>query len=267
MGRLNLGKKNKLVDTRTLQFADYVSMVETPIEHLVEEIEAFFTKSSVLPAAPGSLNDEEGITNWTMMDNDTVGDCTCAAAGHLIMAWTAMAKAPVIPSADQILAAYEAISGYNPANPQSDVGAACLSVLNYWKKNGIAGNNIGAFAEINVENSGYIKDALYIFNGVYIGLQLPLSAESQYAGGQPWSVTSGKNSRAGSWGGHCVPIVAYDANYLYCVTWGSIQKMTWGFFDEYCDEAYCIIDPAYLASGKTIEGFNLAQLQADLKAI
>jgi predicted metal-binding membrane protein len=156
MGKLCLGKKNKLADTRMLQFSDYVSMVETPLEHLVDEIESFFTRSSALPAAPGSLNDEEGITNWMMMDNDTVGDCTCAAAGHLIMAWTAMVKAPVIPTAAQILAAYEAISGYNPANPNSDVGAACLSVLNYWKKTGIAGNQIGAFMEINVENSGYI---------------------------------------------------------------------------------------------------------------
>jgi hypothetical protein len=225
------------------------------------------TKSQALPKAPASLNDEEGIKDWTMMDNDTVGDCTCAAAGHLIMAWTAMAKAPFIPSADQVLAAYEAISGYNPANPQSDVGAACLSVLNYWKKTGIAGNLIGAFTEINVENSGYIRDALYLFNGVYIGLQLPLSAESQSSGGQPWSVSKGRTSWPGSWGGHCVPIVAYDANYLYCVTWGGIQAMTWGFFDEYCDEAYCIIDSAYLVNGKTVEGFNLAQLQADLKAI
>jgi hypothetical protein len=29
---------------------------------------------------------------WAMMDNDQIGDCTCAAAGHLIMEWTAAAQ-------------------------------------------------------------------------------------------------------------------------------------------------------------------------------
>jgi hypothetical protein len=61
--------------------------------------------------------------------------------------------------------------------------------------------------------------------------------------------------------------VAYNAQYLWCVTWGALQQMTWAFFNEYADEAYAIIDTDYLAEGKTIQGFDLATLQADLKAI
>ena len=50
-----------------------------------------------------------------MMDNAQLGDCTCAAAGHLIMEWTANAQSKTFtPSDAQIIAAYSAITGYNP---------------------------------------------------------------------------------------------------------------------------------------------------------
>ena len=51
---------------------------------------------------------------WGMMGNDKVGDCTCAAAGHLVMDWTANTGKEVVPSSQQIVAAYSAITGYNP---------------------------------------------------------------------------------------------------------------------------------------------------------
>ncbi len=50
-----------------------------------------------------------------MMENDQIGDCTCAAAEHLIMEWTANAgKKMVTPSDKQIVAAYSAITGLQP---------------------------------------------------------------------------------------------------------------------------------------------------------
>jgi hypothetical protein len=266
--RIFLGKQKKLVDTRTLQFSKYVTMKYG--SEVYSTYKPSPTPTPVLPTAPTALNDEEGIgtTAWTMMGNDKVGDCTVAAIGHLEMIWTKMGGTMKTPTTAQILSAYEAISGYKPSNPNSDVGATCLSVLNYWKKTGIAGNLLGAFTEVTVSNLSYIKDALYLFSGVYVGLEMPLSAETQFESNKPWTVTTGRNARANSWGGHCVPIVAYDATYLYCVTWGQIQAMSWQWFNEYCDEAYCCIDNSYFtAAGKTVQGFNLAQLQTDLKAI
>jgi hypothetical protein len=48
-----------------------------------------------------------------------VGDCTCAAAGHAINQWTAYAGKKFSPANADILKAYEAISGYNPADPST----------------------------------------------------------------------------------------------------------------------------------------------------
>ena len=58
----------------------------------------------------------------------------------------------------------------------------------------------------------------------------------------------------------------YRAN-LECVTWGRVQQMTAQFYAKYCDEAWAILSPEMLKAGKSLEGFDLAQLQADLTAL
>jgi hypothetical protein len=59
-------------------------------------------------------------------------------------------------------------------------------------------------------------------------------------------------------------VVGYDGRYLYVVTWGKLQKMSWGFFRKYCDEAVVYLSSEMLVAGKSLEGFNATQLQADL---
>jgi hypothetical protein len=49
------------------------------------------------------------------------------------------------------------------------------------------------------------------------------------------------------------------------VTWGALQKMTWSFWEAYCEEAYAILSKDYLTGKKTPQGFSTQQLQADLQ--
>src|SRR5215469_7565963 len=94
--KLKLGKQVARHDPRTLLLASYL----TP----------------QLPTPPASFDLTGKVKAWGMMDNDQIGDCTCAAAGHLIMEWTANAGRKVFtPSDQQIVGAYSAITGYNPA--------------------------------------------------------------------------------------------------------------------------------------------------------
>src|SRR5580658_5582555 len=251
--KLKLGKSEARHDPRTLLLASYI----TP----------------ALPAPPASLDLTKKVgssSSWGMMDNDQIGDCTCAAAGHLIMEWTANAgKKMVTPTDQQIIAAYSAITGYNPTTGANDNGAVEIDVLNYWRQTGIAGHKIGAYAATEPANHTHIMDAVYIFEGCYIGLQLPMSAQAQTENHQPWSVPPvgpTGNGKPGSWGGHAVPVVAYDARGVTVVTWGSLQVMTWSFWETYCDEAYAIISTDYLNGKRQApQGFDMAQLQADLK--
>ena len=219
----------------------------------------------VLPAIPAACDwGKAAHAPWGMMANDVVGDCTCAAAGHATQAWTANHGTEVtIPDA-AILAAYSAITGYTPSDPNSDQGAVELDVLKFWRSTGIGGRKIGAFAALEPKNKGHIRAALDLFGGLYIGLALPLSAQGQKVWSVPCAGTHGKGA-PGSWGGHAVAVVAYDAAGLTCITWGALQKMTWRFWETYTDESYAILSPDWVAPGKVApSGLDLAALQADL---
>jgi hypothetical protein len=55
---------------------------------------------------------------------------------------------------------------------------------------------------------------------------------------------------------------------LTCVTWGQLKKMTWAWFEKYCSEAYALVSKDWLnASGISPNGFDLATLEDDLKAV
>jgi hypothetical protein len=248
--KLKLGKQAARHDPRTLLLASYV----TP----------------ALPTPPASFDLTAKVgASWGMMENDQLGDCTCAAAGHLLMEWTANAgKKMFTPTDKQIVAAYSAITGYNPATGAHDDGAVEVDVLNYWRQSGIAAHKIGAYMALEPVNHSHIMDSVYIFEGCYIGMQLPKSAQAQVQNHQPWSVPPGGpngDGKPGSWGGHAVPVVAYDARGVTVVTWGALQTMTWSFWETYCEEAYAILSNDSLTNKKqTPQGFNLTQLQADL---
>jgi hypothetical protein len=251
--KLKLGKQPARHDPRTLLFATYAT--------------------AALPAPPPSLDLTGKVkVPWGMMDNAQIGDCTCAAAGHLLMEWTANAQSKTVTPTDaQIIAAYSAITGYNPKTGANDNGAQEIDVLNYWRQTGIAGHKIQAFMALEPANHTHIMDGTWIFGGCYIGLSLPKSAQAQTSNKQIWSVPpsgTGGDGAPGSWGGHAVPVVAYDSRSLTVVTWGALQTMTWGFWAAYCDEAYAILSPDFLEQKKgqpvTPDGFNVQQLLEDL---
>ena len=220
---------------------------------------------------PINLERNTELSNWTMMGNDTIGDCTCAAGGHAIMSWTADSKDLVTPPLVSIVNAYVAVSGYNPSTGQNDNGAACTTVLDYWKDTGIDGHKIVGYTYVNIHNGVELKTAIYIFGLLYIGIQLPLGLQSQI-NGDSWTVpynadlTQGEWA-PGSWGGHCVIVVGYNEHGVDVISWGKRYTMLWGFWKAYIEEAYAIISPDFLSNGRAINGLNLVQLESDLNLV
>lgn len=245
-----LGKRHPRIDPRTLQFAAYL-------------------KPAKLPAAPAAIDYAGKLVSWGMMANDRIGDCTCAAAGHLIEQWTTYGQGPVVvPTDKQVIAAYAAITGYDPVTGAHDDGAVELDVLNYWRRKGIARNKIYGYAAVELHSHSQVQDSVFLFSNCYIGIALPLSAQSQSV----WSVPPGGptgDGTPGSWGGHAVPIVGYSVRDLTVVTWGATKHMTWQFLDTYCDEAYAVLGPQWInrATNTAPPGFDLAALEADLMQI
>jgi hypothetical protein len=246
---MKLGKLAARHDPRTLALPSYVTPeLAPPPDHY-----AWGTK----------------VSEWPMYKNDTIGDCTCAAAGHMLESWTADAQGkPTVLSNDPILKAYEDLSGYDPKTGRNDNGAVELDVLKYWRSTGIGNHKIAAFVTVEPGNHLSIKQAAYLFGGCYIGLALPVSAQQQ----DVWTVPPGGPlgpGAPGSWGGHAVNVVAYDAQGLTVITWGAKKRMTWTFWDAYCDEAYGILTKDFIdrTSGKAPQGFEFAQLKKDLSAL
>lgn len=241
---LKLGKLQPKKDERTLKLSNYIKFED-------------------LPDLPVEFHYSQNIANWGMMGNNTIGDCTIAAAGHSIMSWTDDNNDLFIPPTHQIIEAYSAISGYNPSTLANDNGATCIDALNYWRRKGVAGHKIGAYMSFDDKWSKEIQYALYLFGVVYIGLQLPISAQNQP---DRWFV--GPNlqgvNEPGSWGGHCVAIVGYSPTGLDVITWGKRITMSWNFWYCYVDESYAIVSNDFLSNGIAPNGFKLQTLNNDL---
>ena len=246
------GKQPKRTDYRTLHLARYQTSLRPPPPDIHNE--------SLIQAA-----------DWEMLGNDTVGDCTCAAAGHAEMLWRRLADEPArAPDVQGILGAYSAISGYKPGDQATDKGADLLSVLKYWRNTGIAGMKIQAFAEVAPSDEVLVKQAISLFGLAYVGLQLPCAAMPLKRAVVPFNTRRHWYDPA-TWqnpfNGHCVIYAGYDADGPIAVTWGTTVAVSWQFHKAYCDELYAIIPPTDLAASLDEGKLDLNQLHSDLRQI
>ena len=240
-----LGRLPVATDTRTLRLAQYVDL-------------------AALPPAPPEMDISRAVLAWPMYANDRIGDCTTAAAGHMIEAWTAAAAGTAVAiTEDAVLTAFDHVKQVDPLTGEE--GAVELDVLRYWRKTGIAGHRIGAFAHVSPGDHTLVRTGAWLFGGFYIGLALPITAQRQDA--WDWTGSLAGPAAPGSWGGHAVDVVAYDDTGLTIVTWGALKRMTWAFWDRYCDEAYCLISDDFLRNGRAPNGFDAAALRADLALV
>jgi len=240
-----LGKLPVRTDVRTLRLKRYVD-------------------AATLPTPPATLDLTPHVAEWPMYANDRRGDCTTAAAGHMIEAWTAAAAGKAVEISEKaVLAAFDEVRVVDPLTGEE--GAIELDVLRLWRKHGIARHRIGAFASVPRYEHELVRAAAWLFGGLYIGLSLPLSARRQDV--WDWTGSLSGDSKPGSWGGHAVDVVGFDASGLTVVTWGRLQAMTWSFWDRYCDESYAVLSRDFLSHGRAPNGFDLRALKADLELV
>lgn len=216
-----LGKRPAIHDDRTIKMA------------------SLFKKRVKMPPLSYNFDEANKGCDTPMFLNDVLGDCVIAGRAHMTRRLELIEQGSVINvSDDEVKRQYFSETGGN------DSGLNMLKSLKCWRKSGwIAAKSlyyIHAFASIATSNKVHIAKAIYHLSGVYAGFDLPVSAQKQI--GSVWKVTTGKDSVAGSWGGHCIYIYGYNKDGLECVTWGARQKMTWDWFNKYCDEAYGVVD-------------------------
>lgn len=254
---LQLGKLPPTPDDRDLQLVNYlapVALKQAPVGY----------GHQALVQAP-----------FGMLGNDRWGDCAIAGPMHATMVWNAAAGKQISFTDAQAIVTYSAITGFNPdvgppgQNP-TDRGTSIRDALRYRQQTGLidangATHKIGAYLAIPPGDIKSLLRALYLFEAVEIGFQVPRSAMSQYLNGKPWTVVPGSPIQ----GGHDVPVVARpNAEGLTAITWGTLQRLSFGFYTTYNDEAWAVVSPEILnGQGKSLEGFDLASLNTDLNAL
>jgi hypothetical protein len=222
-----------------------------------------------LPTPPVNVDRCSKVSSWPMYLNDRFGDCTCAGMGHLIGAQSAYAKpSEVLFTNTQIQSLYEIVCpGFNPVTDANDNGAMLQTVLQAMSATNPLGVEVTAFAQLKATDINSLKLALYLFGSVYIGVNLPQSAETQFSNGQPWTYVQGDPIA----GGHCVCIQKITPDYLNpytAITWGGTVRVQSEWMNTYLEEAWVAITPDWIQSNQhSIDGVDVQGLIADAAAI
>jgi hypothetical protein len=257
MPGLRLGKPPATDDPHDLLFKNYVDAAQIPAPP------AEFGNESLFPPQ-----------GWGMLGNDEWGDCVWAGAGHETMLLSKLGGAEADFTAQDVLSAYEAVTGFKPGagppggNP-TDNGTEPRLAYGYRRETGIVDargstHKIGAYVKLDRGSLEHVYQAVYLFDVVGIGFKFPEYAMRQFHAGEPWDVIPGQEPDPKD--GHYVPCIGKREN-IEVVTWGALQQMTVAFFEAYCDEAWTYISDEVLVQGSNKQGFNLQQLKADLKAL
>lgn len=257
---LKLGKLPHSEDRRDLKLANYLA--------------------PVLPKMPKNIGHEGRMPQPRLMlgngPDESVapgfqgaGCCVYSAAINRIRLTYAVAGLPIPRfTGKEAIAAYSEGTGYVIGDDSTDNGTDMRVMLNQWRTKGIADadgvrHKILAYAAININNLQAELEALYLFDaGSLIGIRFPSSAMTQFNQGRVWSNVRGAKDE----GGHALDWDAHR-NYEYVETWGRDQKATSAFIKKQIDEAWAVFMPEILTNGKSLEGFDMATLLADLKAI
>lgn len=241
MPSLRFGKLPPKSDYRTLRLKSYLGPVLAPPPVACDALERVRARL-----------DRRDLANlFPMNGNELYGDCAVAAAAHALTVWNGLLGATRIVAEPTVEKLYLHLAN------GIDAGLAALDVLNHWRKSGIDGERIRAFATLDVHDHDQVKQAITLFGGVYLGFVVQADCVADFNARRPWT----PGPRLGH--GHVVFATGYDDVGVTVLTWGSTQKASWAWWDDCVDEAYALL-PATAKKADFAPGFDFDQLLADL---
>jgi hypothetical protein len=226
------------------------------------------------PMPPPSVHWTDGldITDYGMMLNNQLGDCTIAAAYHLMQIWSGHGRGLILTEPDNFVGqAYRELAGYD-GTPATDKGAIEQDILHKWLTRGVpiaegtvenpapGRSRILFYAEIDKRMRMDVCRSINDCGGVYIGFDVPAWLMETDPLPPVWNVRAENNQIVG---GHAVCLTGYDfSSFTFdLISWGKPYKMDFAFFNEYVMEAYAVSHPWFInATGKTPLGKSVDEL-------
>jgi hypothetical protein len=208
--------------------------------------------------------------------NDTLGDCVIAEDAHYIAVVTGNSGNGLYSYSDaQTIADYSAITGYTPADPNSDQGTDPIADLNYRATKGYAdGSKDAGWALVDATNQAEVEYAINTFGNLKMWFGIPDSIANALpsASGFVWDVTAGAPDPNN---GHCIGAPGYNsprfagvtAQGPLVMTWGMLGIVTWAalaaWFTSNSGGGLAVratTDWVSKATGNTPSGLNLSAL-------
>jgi hypothetical protein len=209
--------------------------------------------------------------------NDRLGCCVVSGiAGHTVGVETGNADRLFIPTDAQILANYEAISGYNPNDPSTDQGCNEGDAINWYLQHGFPNGTkpLGAIY-VDATNAKLVAQCQWLFENTIFGIELPDSYLENIKDAFIW-----RSDTPNPCNGHCivgVDVVNWGGtgdSGLLIATWGLLGLMTFDAIAELAvyangGELHCLITPDQLARGqnRAPNGFDWAALISDFDSL
>ena len=201
----------------------------------------------------------------SVLGNDQYGNCAEAGALHLIQAQSFNARGALIPTTQDALNLYTAVTGFNPNDPSTDQGTVLTDLLTYWLKTGItigsSLHKIVGYASLDISSLSQMRYASYTFGGSYLGINCPQQCEQDTSN---WNFSPGLPIA----GGHCIIEAGEGSAGGKIGSWGLWIPASNGFLLSYLDEGYIVVSQDWLnAQAKSPTGLDLDGLLTAMKAL
>jgi len=204
--------------------------------------------------APKTFNFYDTVDDFPLGGNDVVGDCSLAAVLHTAQVQLAVVNQNFTPPSEAAcIALFNRLRG-------SAEGLSVSQLMKIWKKDGLFGTKIDSWHSFDPRDHETLKKLVWIYGAVTVGCDLPLSVfmeagffeggirwETYYVKEYPW--TDGEPAKKKVWvkqppspgASHAMTLVGFDNKGPIFVTWGTIARCTWDWWDNYVYCAYVAI--------------------------
>lgn len=200
-----------------------------------------------------------------MYGNDKYGCCVWAMMANFIILTTSHTGATVIPTLDDVLTAYSAVTGFNRETGENDNGTVMTDALEYMRTTGMAGVKILGWVKIDYNSRAHRMLGVQLFGATLTGVMFPESAQKQFQAGGPWELETDSPIE----GGHAILHTGFGAlgdNYVTWAKWDQKASLAWS---KTVDEEYVAITKAWLDQTTKLSpsGLDLETLKSDLVAL
>ena len=211
-----------------------------------------------LPKAPPKV-DVPAVDEWGMLGNDRYGDCGVAGIQHGLQT-----HAAIVNMDERFPSEQEVIDYYLAYTNGDDSGVVLHDFLEYVRRNKFHDKTVQAYAPVTVQDVPTLQTAIWLYGFAYAGITVTAGMQDAFGKEKPWDAEACDGKPVG---GHCVPIVGYDDQFLYCVTWGGVQAITYPAWHSISTEAWAIISGEFVAHHGDGRGVDLTALVADLNKL